>query len=63
MPKGGKLNMGRKIWAFVAFNLYAAFLISAFQENTAYLFDVSLIKEMKLEGDRGRSFRTFLTGK
>jgi len=42
--------MGRNIWAFVAFNLYAAFLISAFKENTAYLFDVSLIKEMKLEG-------------
>lgn len=42
--------MGRKIWAFIAFNLYAAFLISAFQENTAYLFDVSLIKEMKLDG-------------
>lgn len=42
--------MGRKIMAIVAFNVYALFLISAFQENTAYLFDASLIKEMKLSG-------------
>ncbi len=42
--------MRRKIWAFVAFNLYSVFLISAFQENTAYLFDVSLINEMILDG-------------
>ena len=42
--------MARQIWAFVAFNVYALFLISAFQENTAYLFDASLIKEMKLDG-------------
>lgn len=40
--------MKMKIWAFIAFNIYAAFLISAFQENTAYLFDIALIKEMKL---------------
>lgn len=42
--------MGRKIWAFIAFNCYSFFLISAFQENTAYLFDASLIKEMRLSG-------------
>jgi len=42
--------MGRKIWAIVAFNVYSLFLISAFQENTAYLFDVSLINEMRLKG-------------
>jgi len=42
--------MGRKILAIVAFNVYALFLLSAFQENTAYLFDASLIKEMKLGG-------------
>lgn len=42
--------MGSKIWAFIAFNFYSIFLISAFQENTAYLFDVSLIKEMRLSG-------------
>jgi len=42
--------MGRKIMAIVAFNVYALFLISAFQENTAYLFDVSLLNEMKLSG-------------
>lgn len=40
--------MGRKIWAFVAFNVYALLLISAFEENTAYLFDASLINEMKM---------------
>lgn len=39
-----------KIWSFVAFNLYVLFLISAFSENTAWLFDASLIKEMKLAG-------------
>ena len=42
--------MGRKILAVVAFNVYALFLVSAFQENTAYLFDTSLIKDMKLSG-------------
>lgn len=42
--------MGRKIWAFVAFNVYSLFLISAFQENTAYLFDASLIEEMSIGG-------------
>ena len=40
--------MERKIWAIVAFNVYAIFLISAFLENTAYLFDASLLKEMRL---------------
>lgn len=42
--------MGKKIWAFIAFNVYSLFLISAFQENTRYLFDPSLIKEMRLRG-------------
>ena len=42
--------MGRKAWAFIAFNVYSLFLVSAFQENTGYLFDTSLIKEMRLSG-------------
>ena len=42
--------MARKILSILAFNAYALFLISAFQENTAYLFDVSLINEMRLSG-------------
>lgn len=42
--------MSRKILAIVAFNVYSLFLVSAFQENTAYLFDASLIKDMKLSG-------------
>lgn len=42
--------MTRQIAAFIAFNVYALFLISAFQENTAYLFDVNLIADMKLDG-------------
>jgi len=42
--------MGRKILSILAFNVYALFLISTFQENTAYLFDVSLINKMKLSG-------------
>ena len=42
--------MTRKVLAFVAFNIYALVLISVFQENTAYLFDTSLINEMRLKG-------------
>ena len=42
--------MGRKILAIVTFNAYAIFLLSAFEENTAYLFDASLIKEIQLRG-------------
>ncbi len=42
--------MARKILAFVAFNIYSIFLISAFQENTAYLFDASLINDMRVKG-------------
>jgi hypothetical protein len=42
--------MARKVWAFVAFNVYSLFLLSAFQENTAYLFDSKLINEMRLTG-------------
>jgi hypothetical protein len=42
--------MKRKIWAILAFNFYAIFLISGFQENTGYLFDFSLISEIKLSG-------------
>jgi hypothetical protein len=41
--------MTRKILAFVAFNIYSLFLISAFQENTAYLFDTSIINHMRLK--------------
>lgn len=42
--------MARKILSVLAFNVYALFLISAFQENTAYLFDVDQINEMRLSG-------------
>jgi len=42
--------MARKILAFIAFNIYSIFLISAFQENTAYLFDTSLMNDMRLKG-------------
>lgn len=42
--------MKRKILAVIAFNIYALFLISAFQESTAYLFESSLIETMKLSG-------------
>jgi hypothetical protein len=42
--------MARKILAFIAFNIYSIFLISAFQESTAYLFDTSLINAMRLKG-------------
>ena len=42
--------MWRKVWAFIAFNVYALFLFSAFKENTAYLFDASLLREITLEG-------------
>ena len=40
----------RKVWAFAAFNVYSLLLISAFEDNTAYLFDSSLIKEARLMG-------------
>ena len=43
--------MPRAIWAFVAFNIYSLFLISAFQENTPYLFDVKLVSEMQAAGE------------
>lgn len=43
-------SMGRKILAIVTFNAYAIFLLSAFEENTAYLFDASLIKEVQSRG-------------
>ncbi len=42
--------MTRKVLAFVALNIYSLFLISAFQENTDYLFDTSLINDMRLKG-------------
>jgi len=40
----------RKVWAFAAFNVYSLLLISAFEDNTASLFDSSLIKEARLMG-------------
>jgi hypothetical protein len=43
--------MARAIWAFLAFNVYSLFLISAFQENTPYLFDAKLISEMRAAGE------------
>lgn len=42
--------MGRKILAIVTFNAYVIFLLSAFEENTAYLFDISLIKDIQSRG-------------
>ncbi len=42
--------MGRKILAIVTFNAYVIFLLSAFEENTAYLFDASLISEIQSRG-------------
>jgi hypothetical protein len=50
MPRKEKHSMARKVLAILAFNVYALFLISAFQENTGYLFDASLIREMRLSG-------------
>lgn len=43
--------MQRQIWAFIAFNIYSLVLISAFQENTPYLFDTRLVAEMRAAGD------------
>ena len=42
--------MGKKALAILAFNVYAFFLISAFQDNSASLFDTSLISQMRLDG-------------
>lgn len=43
--------MQRQIWAFIAFNVYSLFLLSAFQENTPYLFDTKLVAEMRAAGN------------
>lgn len=43
--------MARAFWAFVAFNIYSLFLISAFQENTPHLFDAKLVSEMRAAGE------------
>lgn len=43
--------MARAIWAFIAFNVYSLFLISAFQENTPHLFDAKLVSEMRAAGE------------
>jgi len=43
--------MTRAIWAFIAFNVYSLFLISAFQENTPHLFDAKLVSEMRAAGE------------
>jgi hypothetical protein len=43
--------MARAIWAFVAFNVYSLFLISAFQENTLHLFDAKLVSDMSAAGE------------
>ena len=42
--------MGKKALAILAFNIYAFFLILAFQDNSANLFDTSLISQMRLDG-------------
>ena len=43
--------MGRAIGAFIAFNIYSLFLISAFQENTPAVFDAKLVAEMRAAGE------------
>lgn len=45
--------MRRKILAIIVFNVYTIFFISAFQENTGYLFDINIIDGMKLNGIPG----------
>ena len=42
--------MQRKIWAFVAFNVYSITLLSAFELNTPYLLDASLVLEAEMAG-------------
>lgn len=44
-------TMVRVFWAFIAFNIYSLFLISAFAENTPYLFDAKLVSEMLAAGE------------
>lgn len=43
--------MARVFWAFIAFNIYSLFLISAFQESTPYLFDLKSVSEMRTAGE------------
>ena len=43
--------MTQKAWAFLAFNVYSVFLISAFQENTPYLFDAKLVADLRTAGE------------
>lgn len=43
--------MVRAFWAFMAFNIYSLFLVSAFQENTPHLFDAKLVSEMRAAGE------------
>ncbi len=43
--------MARAFWAFVTFNIYSLFLISAFQENTSHLFDAKVVSEMRAAGE------------
>jgi hypothetical protein len=42
--------MARWFWAFVTFNVYALFLLSAFQQNTPYLFDAKLLSDLRAAG-------------
>ena len=40
----------RWVCGFLAFNVYSLFLLSAFQENTPYLFDAKLVSAMRAAG-------------
>ena len=42
--------MARKIGAFIAFNVYSFFLISAFEKNVPYLFDAKILSSMRERG-------------
>jgi len=43
--------VARWFWALVAFNFYALFLLSAFEQNIPYLFDAKLVSEMRAAGN------------
>jgi hypothetical protein len=44
-------TVARWFWALVAFNFYALFLLSAFEQNIPYLFDAKLVSEMRAAGN------------
>lgn len=44
-------TMLRSFWAFLAFNIYSIVLVSAFQQNTPYLFDAKLVADLQAAGE------------